>query len=167
MTMTNKHVPGWFFDSLSRRSTIGSVQTPKQSSPSNCRRIQPLDILPPLVHVWPEKTSVVRQQAVHFAFDISRLCPDAAAASIAHHLVVELGEQETGAVVVGSEVGVDFVCLVDGVDCLLDIPKTDYRVLAFRHAVYFESSTQQRTKLTAQSTRYGQCRPIRPGTQCD
>lgn len=98
-------------------------------SPSSRRRIQALDVLFPLVRIWPQKTSVVRQQAVHFAFDIGRLCPDAAATSIFFHLVAELGEQEAGPIVVRSEVGVDLICLVDGVDRLLDIPKTDYRVL--------------------------------------
>lgn len=99
-----------------------------QSSPSSCRRIQTLDVLLPLVRVWSEKTSVVRQQAVDFAFDIGRLCPDAAATSISLYLVAELAEQEAGPIIVGVEIGVDLICLVDGVDCLLDIPKTDCRV---------------------------------------
>lgn len=101
-------------------------------SPSSRRRIQALDVLLPLARIWPEKTSVVRQQAIDFAFDIGRLSPDAAATSIFFHLVAELGEQETGPIVVRSEIGVDFICLVDGVDCFLDIPKTDSRVLVAR-----------------------------------
>lgn len=109
-----------------------------QSSPSSCRRIQALDVLLPLIHVWPEKTSVVRQQAVHFAFDIGRLRPDAAATSIFFHLIAELVEQETGPIVVRSEIGVDFICLVDGVDRFLDIPETDSRVLVARSDEYLQ-----------------------------
>jgi hypothetical protein len=87
------------------------------------RIVQRLDIRAPLVRVGSQHAAIVRQQAVDLALDIRGLGPDAAGASILFHLVAELGEQEVRAVVVGVVCLVDFVGLVDGVYCFLDVPE--------------------------------------------
>jgi hypothetical protein len=70
------------------------------------------------------EAAIVGDEAVDLAFYISGLGPDAAAAGVALNLLAEFAEQDVGAVVVGVEVIVDLVRLVDAEDGLLNLPET-------------------------------------------
>ena len=87
------------------------------------RVIQSLDVSLPLRHVDALDATVVGEEAVDLTLDIGRLGPHTGAAGKELDLLPVLLEDDVGAVVVRLEVDVDLVCLVDGVDCCLDVPE--------------------------------------------
>lgn len=93
------------------------------AAPRGSRIVQSLDVILPLLNVDTLDAAVVGQEAIDLALDVGRLGPDAAAAGEELDLLPVLVENDVGAVVVGVEVDVDLVGLVDGVDGRLDVPQ--------------------------------------------
>ena len=84
--------------------------------------IQCLDILLPQIDVRAPYSAIICHQPVDLSFHIRCLGPHAPAAGVQLHLLAELSEELVGAVVVGLEVRVQLICLVNGIDGLLDLP---------------------------------------------
>lgn len=89
-----------------------------------CCLIEALDVLLPLFSVRPEHSSIVRVQAIDFAFNIRSLSPDTAAAFVSLNLLAEFAEENGSTVVVRFVVLIDLVCVGDRVDGLFDVPET-------------------------------------------
>lgn len=86
--------------------------------------VKSVDVTLPLLFVRAEDPSVISQQAVDFALDVSCLGPDTAAASVTLNLFLELPEQDTGTIVVGFEIFIDLISLSNAINGLLDLPET-------------------------------------------
>jgi hypothetical protein len=76
-----------------------------------------------LLGIRAQAPPIICEKAVDLTLDVGGLGPDAAAAGVALDLLAELAEQDASAVVVGLEVCVELVGLVDLVDGLLDVPE--------------------------------------------
>lgn len=63
---------------LQRRSTVLLRCCHRAVAPRCSSIVQPLDICTPLVHVGPQHTSIVGQQAVDLSLNVGGLRPDAA-----------------------------------------------------------------------------------------
>lgn len=81
------------------------------------------DLALPLGLVGTQQSAIIRQETVDFALGIGGLSPDTTAAGKHFNLLAQFLKEQAGAVVIGLEVKVDFVCLVDGVEGLLDLPE--------------------------------------------
>jgi hypothetical protein len=77
----------------------------------------------PLCDIRPQYPSIVRQQAVDFAFDVCGLRPNTTAAGPDCSLIEQLTEESMASVVPGFQRGVDLVRLIDGVDGFLHFPE--------------------------------------------
>lgn len=77
----------------------------------------------PLLEIWSQDASVVRQHAVHLALDVRSLGPYGAGAGVQLNLGEELVEQEVATVVPDLDRLVEFVGLVDRVDGLFHLPQ--------------------------------------------
>lgn len=62
--------------------------------------------------------------SIDFAFYVGRLGPDGAAAGVSFDLLLEFRQKNVTSVVVGLEVGINLIGLVDGVDGSLHLPET-------------------------------------------
>lgn len=69
------------------------------------------------------KRKWLRLTSIDFAFHVGRLGPDGAAAGVSLDLLLEFCQKNVTSVVVGLEIGIDLVCLVDGVNGFLHFPE--------------------------------------------
>lgn len=86
--------------------------------------IDALNIRLPLLNIRSDEAAVIGDETVYLALDIAGLSVDGTAASIALGLLTDITHEDTRAVVIGLEVSVDLVSLVNGVNSLLNVPET-------------------------------------------
>lgn len=109
--------------SLSHPQLLHRGRRVPSAAPRGSRIVQGLDVILPLLDIDALDAAVVGEETIDLALDVGRLGPDAAAAGEELDLLPVLVEDDVGAVVVGVEVDVDLVGLVDGVDRRLDVPQ--------------------------------------------
>lgn len=78
-----------------------------------------------MILVCSENPAIISEEAVDFAFDVSCLRPDTAAARKFLDLAQKFVEQDVAAVIPRVQILVNFIGLVDCVDGLLDVPETN------------------------------------------
>ena len=108
---------------LAIRSAIQFLQHHLVSTSSTGSLVQGLDVVLPLLHIRSEHSAIISVETVDLAFNVRGLRVDGPAASESLDLLAKLTEENASAVVVGFEVSVDLVRLVDGVDGLLNVPE--------------------------------------------
>jgi hypothetical protein len=86
--------------------------------------IDALDVRLPLLNIGSDEAAVVGDETVDLALDIGGLSVDGTTAGILLSLLADVTHEDTRAVVVRLEVSIDLVGLVNGVNCLLDVPET-------------------------------------------
>jgi hypothetical protein len=110
---------------MSKRPKTAGMPIPLLSPPPSSA-IQALNVIPPLLLIHPLDSTVISNQPVNFTLYIRRLRPDGAAARESLDLLAQLTKKEPTAVVPDFERFVDFICLWDTVDGLLDVPEAGF-----------------------------------------
>lgn len=82
----------------------------------------------PLRLVGSQDPAVIGQESINLTLYVCRLCPNSATAGKLLGLLSNFFKQQARTVVVCIEIEVDFVCLVDGIEGLLNVPKTSHTV---------------------------------------
>jgi hypothetical protein len=82
-----------------------------------------LDIILPLRLIWSEDSAIIGHKSVHFSFNIGSLSPNSATAGEKFGLVSKFGEQGVTSVIPDNQRLVDFVRLIYGINCFLDVPE--------------------------------------------
>lgn len=99
-----------------------------ESSSGCCRVKETFDVSLPLWHIRPFNSPIVGQKPVYLSLDICRLGPDAATAGEELDLLRQFGEKQVGAVIIGLEILVDLVRLIDCVNRCLNVPQATLQV---------------------------------------
>lgn len=92
------------------------------TAPCGSGIVQGLDVRLPLLLVYPRHTSVICNQAIDFALDISSLSPHTSTAREQSDLILQLAEKNVATVVPRLNGGINLVSLIDGVDGCLVVP---------------------------------------------
>lgn len=100
----------------------GSSRVSEPSSPC-CSLEKTLDVSLPLWNIRPFNPSVVCQKSVHFSLNIGRLRPHAATAGEKLDLLLQFGEELMGSIIVGLQILVDFISLIDRINRCLNVPQ--------------------------------------------
>lgn len=92
------------------------------------RAVKRSDLPLPLGLVRSQNSAVIGQQTINLALCVCGLSPNSTTARKFLCLLSKFFKQQARAVIVSIEIEVDFVCLVDGIAGLLNVPETRYIV---------------------------------------
>lgn len=110
-----------------RLLVLSSLRRRLLATPRSSSLIDAMNVRLPLLDIRSQDTTIVGQETVDLTLHVRGLRVHGAAAGEALGLLADVAHEDHGAVVVGLEVGVELVRLVDGVDGLLDVPEAGGR----------------------------------------